>query len=138
MTTSAPRDPVVPTGAEGPGRARDHVVPVIASCRPVQRRPVVRWSRSKRRYPEGGVSGSERQPGGGARRPAGVRPRANGDDDDAGRLRQQPALRVPALVDGDTTVIESDHIARYLVRRHDPVSVVDIMNMSLGGPVLNQ
>jgi glutathione S-transferase len=31
-----------------------------------------------------------------------------------------PLMRVPALVDGDTTVIESDHIARYLVRRHDP------------------
>jgi glutathione S-transferase len=31
-----------------------------------------------------------------------------------------PLLRVPALVDGDTTVIDSDHIARYLVARHDP------------------
>ncbi len=31
-----------------------------------------------------------------------------------------PLLRVPALVDGDVTVIESDHIARYLVGRFDP------------------
>ena len=32
-----------------------------------------------------------------------------------------PLLRVPTLVDGDITIIESDHIARYLVGRHDPV-----------------
>ena len=31
-----------------------------------------------------------------------------------------PLMRVPALVDGDATLIDSDHIARYLVRRHDP------------------
>jgi glutathione S-transferase len=31
-----------------------------------------------------------------------------------------PLLRVPALIDGDATLIESDHIARYLVQRHDP------------------
>lgn len=31
-----------------------------------------------------------------------------------------PLLRVPALVDGDDTVIESDHIARYLVGKYDP------------------
>ena len=31
-----------------------------------------------------------------------------------------PLLRVPALIDGDGTVIDSDHIARYLVARFDP------------------
>jgi glutathione S-transferase len=31
-----------------------------------------------------------------------------------------PLMRVPALVDGDVTLIESDHIARYVVRKHDP------------------
>jgi glutathione S-transferase len=31
-----------------------------------------------------------------------------------------PLLRVPTLVDGDTTVIESDHIVRYLIGKHDP------------------
>ena len=31
-----------------------------------------------------------------------------------------PLMRVPTLVDGDVTVIESDHIARYLVANHDP------------------
>jgi len=30
-----------------------------------------------------------------------------------------PLMRVPTLVDGDDTVIESDHIARYVVARHD-------------------
>jgi glutathione S-transferase len=29
-------------------------------------------------------------------------------------------MRVPTLVDGDHTLIESDHIARYLVGLHDP------------------
>jgi len=31
-----------------------------------------------------------------------------------------PLMRVPTLVDGDVTLIESDHIARYLVARFDP------------------
>jgi len=31
-----------------------------------------------------------------------------------------PLLRVPTLVDGEVTLIDSDHIARYLVRKHDP------------------
>ncbi|HEU4733493.1 MAG TPA: glutathione S-transferase family protein [Kofleriaceae bacterium] len=31
-----------------------------------------------------------------------------------------PLMRVPTLVDGELTLIESDHIARYLVRKHDP------------------
>jgi glutathione S-transferase len=31
-----------------------------------------------------------------------------------------PLLRVPTLIDGDVTLIESDHIARYVVGQHDP------------------
>jgi glutathione S-transferase len=31
-----------------------------------------------------------------------------------------PLMRVPTLVDGDLTLIESDHIARYVVDKHDP------------------
>jgi glutathione S-transferase len=31
-----------------------------------------------------------------------------------------PLMRVPTLIDGDITLIESDHIARYLVGKHDP------------------
>lgn len=31
-----------------------------------------------------------------------------------------PLRRVPTLVDGEVTVIDSDHIARYLVAAHDP------------------
>jgi glutathione S-transferase len=31
-----------------------------------------------------------------------------------------PLLRVPTLVDGGATVIESDHIARYVVGKYDP------------------
>jgi len=31
-----------------------------------------------------------------------------------------PLMRIPTLVDGGTTMIESDHIARYLVEKFDP------------------
>ena len=31
-----------------------------------------------------------------------------------------PLLRVPTLVDGGVTILESDHIARYLVGKYDP------------------
>ncbi|HET7500169.1 MAG TPA: glutathione S-transferase family protein [Kofleriaceae bacterium] len=31
-----------------------------------------------------------------------------------------PLMRVPTLIDGDVTLIESDHIALYLVNQHDP------------------
>ena len=30
-----------------------------------------------------------------------------------------PLMKVPTLVDGDLAIIDSDHIARYLVKRHD-------------------
>lgn len=31
-----------------------------------------------------------------------------------------PLRRVPTLIDGQDTVIESDHIARFVIQRHDP------------------
>lgn len=33
---------------------------------------------------------------------------------------ENPLLRVPALVDGDVTVVDSDHIARWVVGKNDP------------------
>ena len=42
-----------------------------------------------------------------------------------------PLLRVPALVDGDVTLIESDHIARYLVARHDPADRLGVRSESV-------
>jgi glutathione S-transferase len=38
-----------------------------------------------------------------------------------------PLLRVPSLVDGGVTLIESDHIARYLVRKHDPADRLGVL-----------
>lgn len=38
-----------------------------------------------------------------------------------------PLLRVPTLVDGGTTVFESDHIARYLVRTYDPADRLSVL-----------
>jgi len=40
--------------------------------------------------------------------------------DGASAYGENPLMRIPTLVDGPTTVIESDHIARYLVGRFDP------------------
>lgn len=31
-----------------------------------------------------------------------------------------PLMKVPTLIDGDRSIFDSDHIARYLVRQHDP------------------
>ena len=33
---------------------------------------------------------------------------------------ENPLLRIPALLDGDVTVVDSDHIARWVVGKHDP------------------
>lgn len=33
---------------------------------------------------------------------------------------QNPLMKVPTLVDGPTWIVDSDHIARYLVRKYDP------------------
>ena len=40
--------------------------------------------------------------------------------DGAAAYGDNPLMRIPTLVDGATTIIESDHIARYLVGRFDP------------------
>ncbi|GAB3726208.1 hypothetical protein GCM10028862_01210 [Luteimonas pelagia] len=41
-------------------------------------------------------------------------------DADPAAFGPNPLMRVPTLVDGDTVVFDSDHIAAHLVRRHDP------------------
>jgi glutathione S-transferase len=41
-------------------------------------------------------------------------------DADPAAFGPNPLMRVPTLLDGDTVVFESDHIAAHLVRRHDP------------------
>jgi|SRR5690606_1568529 len=41
-------------------------------------------------------------------------------DTEAARFDGNPLMKVPVLHDGDTWLIESDHIAEYIVRRHDP------------------
>jgi glutathione S-transferase len=38
-----------------------------------------------------------------------------------------PLMKVPTLVDGGRNVFESDHIAAYLVRRHDPDDRFDVL-----------
>lgn len=39
---------------------------------------------------------------------------------DATAFGPNPLMKVPTLVDGDRTIFDSDHIAQYLVQRHDP------------------
>ncbi len=39
-----------------------------------------------------------------------------------------PLMKVPTLVDGDCVVFESDHIARHLVRRHDPADRLGVLD----------
>ena len=41
-----------------------------------------------------------------------------------------PLLRVPAFVDGPVTVIDSDHIARYLVGKHDAADRLGVCSVS--------
>lgn len=38
-----------------------------------------------------------------------------------------PLMKVPALVDGDVTVLDSDNIARYLTRRFDPQDTFGVL-----------
>jgi glutathione S-transferase len=40
--------------------------------------------------------------------------------DGAAAYGDNPLMRIPTLVDGATTIVDSDHIARYLVGRFDP------------------
>ena len=42
-----------------------------------------------------------------------------------------PILRIPTLVDGDTWVVESDQIARYLVERHDPADRFGVLALDV-------
>jgi glutathione S-transferase len=45
-----------------------------------------------------------------------------------------PLMQVPTLVDGETWIIESDNIARYLVETrapHDPLNILDLSTMEL-------
>jgi glutathione S-transferase len=44
----------------------------------------------------------------------------NAADSDPALFGPNPLMKVPTLVDGEQIVFESDHIAGYLVRRHDP------------------
>ncbi|HEX2685577.1 MAG TPA: glutathione S-transferase family protein [Kofleriaceae bacterium] len=37
-----------------------------------------------------------------------------------------PLMRIPTFIHGDTTVIESDHIARYIVERYDPADRLSV------------
>ena len=39
-----------------------------------------------------------------------------------------PLMRVPILVDGETRILESDHIVRYLVGRFDPADRLGVRN----------
>ena len=41
-------------------------------------------------------------------------------DADAAMFGDNPLMKVPVLRDGDVFLIESDHIAAHIVRRHDP------------------
>lgn len=40
--------------------------------------------------------------------------------DDAARFGNNPVMKVPVLEDGDVWLLESDHIAQYVVRKCDP------------------
>lgn len=42
-----------------------------------------------------------------------------------------PLLKVPTLVDDDSCIIESDHIAQYLARRHDPQDTFGVLTCDL-------
>jgi glutathione S-transferase len=38
-----------------------------------------------------------------------------------------PLMKVPALIDGNSSVMDSDHIAQYLARRHDPQDAFEVL-----------
>jgi len=42
-----------------------------------------------------------------------------------------PLMRVPTLIDGEVTLFDSNHIARYLVRRHDPGDRLGVLSDSV-------
>lgn len=51
----------------------------------------------------------------------------NAADSDPALFGPNPLMKVPTLVDGGQVVFESDHIAGYLVRRHDPSDRYDVL-----------
>ena len=44
---------------------------------------------------------------------------------------ENPLLRVPTLVRGDVTIIDSDHIARYLVALYDPADRLQVNSLAV-------
>jgi glutathione S-transferase len=44
------------------------------------------------------------------------------------KFANNPLARVPVLVDGETWMIDSDHIAQYVVRRHDPKDRYEVLS----------
>ncbi|MFL5813022.1 MAG: glutathione S-transferase N-terminal domain-containing protein, partial [Bdellovibrionia bacterium] len=46
---------------------------------------------------------------------------------EAEKFGNNPLLRVPVLVDGETWMIDSDHIAQYIVRKHDPTDQYQVL-----------
>jgi glutathione S-transferase len=46
---------------------------------------------------------------------------------DATRYGQNPLMRVPTLIDGDVWLIESDHIARYIVATRAPQDPLNVL-----------
>ena len=44
-----------------------------------------------------------------------------------GDVATNPMRSVPVLVDGDVTMFESDHIAQYLVQKHDPEDSLGVL-----------
>jgi glutathione S-transferase len=51
----------------------------------------------------------------------------NAADSDPALFGPNPLMKVPTLVDGEQIVFESDHIAGYIVRRHDPSDRFDVL-----------
>lgn len=51
----------------------------------------------------------------------------NAAEADPARFGGNPLMKVPTLVDGQQWVVESDHIAAYLVRKLDPADRFDVL-----------
>ncbi|MBS0458190.1 MAG: glutathione S-transferase family protein [Proteobacteria bacterium] len=51
----------------------------------------------------------------------------NAAGSDPAQFGPNPLLKVPTLVDGTQVVFESDHIAAWLVRRHDPADRFNVL-----------
>ena len=53
----------------------------------------------------------------------------NAADSDPALFGPNPLMKVPTLVDGERVVFESDHIAGYLARKHDPADRFDVLTV---------